>query len=141
MNNGLILSVLISVFFLQNTCAQSDCYSFIDKLERGDTVKISICFSINKGERKEDVLICKNETGSVCALLTTDTLHNSLLIMTPSKVDVIKSFELNLRKQNVISNIPAYIHSAAKYSIQFKQSVVLFSSKNEFFSLITELNK
>lgn len=131
----LILFTKISVVLY----GQSNCNLYIDELKKDDTLKVSIVFFVNRSEIKEQFLIYKNEVGKSYALINTDNDKNISIELTDSNFNMMKLFEVGIRKQKIESNVPLNIHSLAEYKISYNQGFVSYSSKEQFYSLYKEL--
>ena len=131
----LILFTQMSVFLY----GQSNCNLYFDELKKGDTLKVSIVFFVNRSEIKEEVLIYKNEFKKCFALINTDNEKNVSIELTDSNLNIMKLFEVGIRKQYIESNVPLHIHSLAEYQISYKQGSVSYSTKEQFYSLYKEL--
>jgi len=118
---------------------QSDCDFYIDELTKNDTLKVSIVFFINRSEVTENILIYKDESKKYNALMNSDNFRDTLIELTNSKIEKIRLFEQRIRKQKIESNIPIYLHSLVEYQISFKNNIVSYSSKDQFYSLYKEL--
>lgn len=144
--NNKILLLFITVINL-NTFSFGQLISFngsdlyINKLEKGDTLQISIEFYINRGTEMENISIYKNETGSFFALIKCNNMKAETIELTSSELNALKLFEEKIRNQCLKSNIPIYIHSLAKYEIKYKGRLIAYSTKNEFYSLCEEFKK
>ena len=121
--------------------SQSNCSLFTDNIKLGDTLKISIKISSNRSEIVEYVLIYKNESEKLEAILNCDSITNNKVVLSSSKVNDIKLFEREVRVQKITSNIPLNIHSFVEYEIKNGQGSISYFTKYEFYSLYKELLK
>ena len=125
--------------FLYGQTRNSNLY--IDNLEKGDTLKVSIKFFVNRNEAKEEVLIYINESKHYQASLNTDSIKNQKIELSTAMIKTIKMFEIALRKQCLKSNIPLYLHSLAEYEIYYKKGSISYFSKEEYYSLCEDILK
>lgn len=132
----MVLIVVVGGFLFGQT---TNCDLYVDELEQGDTLKVTINFFVNRDEIKQEVLVYIDEFKKKQALINTDIIKNKRIELSKEKSNTVRVFETSVRKQSLKSNMPLSIHSLAKYEISYKKGSITYYSKDEYYSLCDDL--
>jgi len=118
----------------------------MDKISIDDTLRISINYSIELNQQHETVLVYKTLNGIYFAEIENDTLKKTKKELSKTILEKLKEFEIAVRNQNLKANTSHNYHYlvsfAAEYQLEFKEGLVEFTSREEYYSIILEiLNK
>ncbi len=117
-----------------------DCKLYIDDIKKGDTLKISIEFFVERNKFFEQISIFMDETSNYRAIYSNDKVRNKLITLDSEKIETIRLFELSIRNQSLKSNMPIFLCSQAEYTLCFKNGTISYYSKLKFYSFVKLFN-